>query len=1144
MATPGRDRVQPWLQNPANRPDDDRELLNSLNNLSLSSSPSIPTAPAPPTARSPHLTRLATSPNSNGNLNSRPGRTPSASPSTRAPSRSLVHRASLNNLSSQSQSATPALLRKTSINSLHSSSSITPSRAPSRRASYNHLLSPSTSKSPLNGFPQTMEEFKERPVLTAASVASGYMEKELELLHPNSTQSHNAETMVVLHDSCYGHRFSRPQTTKRDLGYIVERPERIQACVLGVAMAYVRLGERHCDGKYPIHPDLDPHSLPSVPFRIHKTNRKLALDSTTVTNVHGGKWMEELKIMCNAAESKLSQSKNEISRPDMNRGPSAEPPKELHSGDLYLCEESLDAFEGALGAVCEAVDEIFSDSPCKRAFVVIRPPGHHCSASYPSGFCWLNNVHVGIMHGFMNHGLTHAAIIDFDLHHGDGSQAIALAHSSRNYARGKGLPKNAPAWQKTTIGYFSMHDINSFPCEDGDLRKVSNASVCISERQLLSAWNVHLDYWNSDVEFWKLYQSKYSILLEKARSYLRSETERYRALGQVPKAAIFLSAGFDASEWEADSMQRHAVKVPTDFYARITRDVVKMASEEGLSVEDRVISVLEGGYSDRALYSGVLSHLGGLAGGDDSVSPKEGISGGLAYEMASRIGSLSRRNTLTESELKFPYDPSWWSASELDRLDATMDPPSQEPAKKPRNFTPGNYSSPTQASSAKAIDPTKVRRVSGYASSQWSISRPPTPPAPDVPWNTAAHELGKLLIPRDRQINSYNHLELKELSAKAKRTRQSEIEQSVTDDGVGAKSKRARQSEVEQSVADDGVGSIPAAVPTRPPIRKSQRERKPARPSYQIENEESKTRRRTVAGSSVLATENARARGIPTQNGLRLDQQSNGAAAFTTNDEPSAIPRPSTSQSTRPKSSLNTRRQVSTGLGAKKIRPPPQKVTNVQAPVAAFPARPEPSVSTFRESTQTTSSTVDMDGITNSMKKIKIKVLTKEKKEARERAKAEAEAEAAKKAEDGEKPIQADTYTLPAATGEVQGAIHFPRYDAAYINTQSNESAIVPEPQFILPSQQAPLPAVQIPIISTPVEVSHPYYRPASSASSVITSPGRRGGHNFTPTSNIPFSPQPVQESQSMSRDNVPILPRSPRNDNGVWERPETPQSR
>lgn len=954
-----------------------------------------------------------------------------------------------------------------------------------------------------------MEEFKEKPAPTAASVASTYLEKELEVLHPNSTQYRNAETMVVLHDSCYGHRYSRHQTTKRDLGFIVERPERIQACTLGVAMAYIRLGERHCDGKNPIHPDLDPFSLPNVPFRILKTDRKLAIGSTTVTNVHGSDWMENLKSMCNAAESNLSQSKNEVSRPE----------KELHSGDLYLCEESLNAFEGALGAVCEAVDEIFSNSPCKRAFVVVRPPGHHCSASDPSGFCWLNNVHVGIMHGFMNHGLTHAAIIDFDLHHGDGSQAIALAHSSRC---GKGLPKNAPAWQKTTIGYFSMHDINSFPCEDGDIQKISNASICISEKQLLSAWNVHLDNWSSDVEFWKLYQSKYSILLEKARSYLRSETERYHALGQEPKAAIFLSAGFDASEWEAGSMQRHAVKVPTDFYARITRDVVKMATEEGLSVEGRVISVLEGGYSDRALYSGVLSHLGGLAGSDGAVTPKEGISGGLAYEMASRIGSLSRRNTLTESEMKFPYDPSWWSAPELDRFDATMDSPSQElPAKKPRNFTPGNYSSPTQASSAKAVDPTKVRRsVSGYSLSQWSISRPPTPPPPDVPWNTAAHELGKLLIPKDCRVNSYDYRELKEM---------------------GAKAKRARQSEIEQSAAVSGADFNPAVPPAPPPIRKSQRERKPARPSYSVENEDSKTRRRTVAGSSMLATENvrsshfltyckapnndlqARARGIPTQNVQRLTQQIDLGPTSATTEERSAIPRPATSQSVRPKSSLYLRQQPSAGLDARKIRPA-KKLPTSRAQGTTQPPKPESSATTPGESTQAATDPIEV--IDNQMKKIRIKVLTKEKKEARQKA------EAIKKEEEEKKAVQ-DSYTLPAV-------IPTPPLDAAQINGSST----IPGPQVPLPSELGSHPAAQMSLEATPIEANAPCHHPAPSVSPANVGPGQWGGHHFTPTSSIPFSPRSVQQSQSMSRDNVPVPLRSPRKDNGVWEIPETPQSR
>lgn len=106
------------------------------------------------------------------------------------------------------------------------------------------------------------------------------------------------------------------------------------------------------------------------------------------------------------------------------------------------------------------------------------------------------------------------------------------------------------------------------------------------------------------------------MLLDKTRNYLRTQTERLRLVpnGSKPKGAIFLSAGFDASEWESDGMQRHKVNVPTEFYARLTRDVVRIAAEEGSAVDGRIISVLEGGYSDRALCTGVFSHLSGLAG--------------------------------------------------------------------------------------------------------------------------------------------------------------------------------------------------------------------------------------------------------------------------------------------------------------------------------------------------------------------------------------------------------------------------------------------------------------------------------------------------------------------------------------------------
>lgn len=689
-----------------------------------------------------------------------------------------------------------------------------------------------------------MEREVERPPRpTAVSIAYNHFEKELEL-HRREDDTRHADTIAILHDSCYGHRFSRPRTSKASLSTIVERPERIQACILGLSVAYIRLGERHSDGLYPLHPSQDPSMIPSGPFRIRKTTRKLSLSSQAVANVHGAKWMEELKIMCNNAEGKLALNGKELIRPEMHRSAGEAAPTKLHEGDLYLCAESLEAMEGALGAVCEGVDSVFEGSTSgngpHRAFVTIRPPGHHCSASYPSGFCWLNNVHVGISHAALTHGLTHAAIIDFDLHHGDGSQAIAWEHN----ARANGLSKNALPWKKTSIGYFSIHDINSYPCEMGDEEKVKNASLCIENAHGQSMWNVHLQSWKTEAEFWELYETKYSIILEKTRNYLRNQTERLRGNfnGPKPKGAIFISAGFDASEWESDGMQRHKVNVPTEFYARITRDIVRIASEEGTSVEGRVISVLEGGYSDRALYSGVLSHVTGLAGGAPMIIKQERTQSGLGFEMGQKIGGYSDDNYTAEpvvSEVP-EYDPLWWSRSRLDQLDLTLHPtgpPPPEP-KKPREGPAPTYSSPTQSFINKVVSPSSRRSVSSMSinggSSPRSYSRPPTPPPPEVHWTVAAHELSKLLIPSDRQVGSCRP---EDLSAEATRVR------------------RDRQSILTPPASVSGSDQTEQQQPT---TRMALRTRKTAKPIVEEEEEVKKpktNRRKTVAGAASLAAD-------------------------------------------------------------------------------------------------------------------------------------------------------------------------------------------------------------------------------------------------------------------------------------------------
>ncbi len=482
-------------------------------------------------------------------------------------------------------------------------------------------------------------------------------------------------------------------------------------------------------------------------------------------------------------------------------------------------DDRLFSDEAEDGGVCEAVDTVFGPENTTRAFVCIRPPGHHCSSNFPSGFCWLNNVHVGIAHAAMTHGLTHAAIIDFDLHHGDGSQSIAWDH---NLKASGNLPKNASPYSKTPIGYFSLHDINSYPCEWGDEEKIKNASLCVENAHGQSIWNVHLEPWKNHTDFWRLYESRYNVLLDKTRIFLRHHTANIssKTNGNKAKAAIFLSAGFDASEWEGAGMQRHKVNVPTDFYARFTSDVVKLAEEEGLGVEGRVVSVLEGGYSDRALTSGVLSHLCGLTNdsGAHAVQP-EPVETGLTSAMAKQMGMLSMTeqvhgdtSAIEQVAAGIAYNPDWWANHHLETLEVMVNPVPESQAKA-KDKVGGNYSSPTQASTAKMTDPVRERRsLSGLAEGRVSTEPEPVPPPPDVEWAVASYELSRLLIPTDRQTLSCRHDELNAEATKVRRERQSTIGLPSNESGSEMDQRmQLRDRKVKAPAADENPKSVPKA---------------------------------------------------------------------------------------------------------------------------------------------------------------------------------------------------------------------------------------------------------------------------------------------------------------------------------------------
>ena len=907
------------------------DISESLRNMSTSAA-SSPLSSAPVT---PNLNHAPSTPTQR-NTPSRPG-----TAQRRTSQSKELHRTT----------SSPRLMRKSSRSSLGGDEE----KRPTPKRSISNLIAG------LREAQGTMEPIKEPVILTAPDVAAIHFTRELE-----AHASTEAETVVILHDACYGHRYSRPKTTKTTLSMIVERPERIHASALGAATAYVRLGGHHEGAPNAPHPVRRPETAP--PFKIRRTARAMDIRSSYVTAVHGTAWMSELRNLCTATGERLAKGDKELQR---STTPNGVEPKKLHEGDLYLATESLNAFQGALGGVADAVDTVFT-SNTKRAFVAIRPPGHHCSADYPSGFCWLNNVHVGLEYAHQTYGLTHAAIIDFDLHHGDGSQAITWARNKQNKDKRWNAKPNSKIKLGPEIGYYSLHDINSYPCEMGDDEKVQAASLCVENAHSQSIWNVHLQPWKTIDEFWELYESRYRILLDKARVFLR----HHSAQRKDAKAAVFISAGFDASEWEGAGMQRHKVNVPTEFYARFTHDIRALASEPGSGCDGRVVSVLEGGYSDRALCSGVLSHLSGLCG-----SPICSKSTAPNGDIAGQLDSAMRGMSLNGTRTSFTYDPDWWSAANLTALENKINPPPPSaPGKKMRVGQQPTYATPTESFAYKVVDPNKfARSISGTMREVSMPARAPTPPPPEVNWVIATQELSKLLIPTDRQTKSFTAEELAGPKPE-KKVRQSAI-------GLGVSTEDVLKPRETRSNRRQTLHDLPLSVADAPAV-----------PALQ--------QRKTSRRSSLASTTSALSAGSEQPPVPALPQ-----IITTTNTtmQPPVAPGP-----------------ASAGMQVKKTR----VLTNGRKPAAPASAPVSPAVRQMSSNlTHGTNGASDgLDALANGMKKISLKVGSREEhdRKLKEQRDAANKARAAKAAE---------TRRVNMAAKKAAAAVVVPALPATSTNT-------------------------------------------------------------------------------------------------------------
>ncbi|KAF5317544.1 hypothetical protein D9619_013147 [Psilocybe cf. subviscida] len=419
-------------------------------------------------------------------------------------------------------------------------------------------------------------------------------------------------TAIFLQNACLHHRFIRSKASSD----IVERPERLRAINIGLSAAIARLE--------PVFQPLPVGAAPSTSAvgssaaginDLAEVMNKLRIDATPTAgaghvtpsrspvtivqsdaqidmlahpavkfvhgDIDGDVYLENLSKWIRESQDNVSKGGSEI-------------PEGLSQGDLYLCPTSINALQGAVGTVCEAVDRIMLSTrgetgalePLHRAFVAIRPPGHHCGEDTPSGFCFLNNVAIAAAHG-------------------NGTQSIVWDINEETYRqvleRQGGSPNPVTGPQ---LYYGSIHDILSYPCEDGKIDLVQAASVSLHKSHGQYIENVHLETYTSEDHFWNdLYKNQYSKVLDKAGAFLDSTG------GPGDDILFFISCGMDACEHEYESMSRHNRKVPTSFYHRFARDTCAMSDKYAKS---RLISVLEGGYSDRALISGAMAHLSGL----------------------------------------------------------------------------------------------------------------------------------------------------------------------------------------------------------------------------------------------------------------------------------------------------------------------------------------------------------------------------------------------------------------------------------------------------------------------------------------------------------------------------------------------------
>lgn len=227
--------------------------------------------------------------------------------------------------------------------------------------------------------------------------------------------------------------------------------------------------------------------------------------------------------------------------------------------DTFLSPGSASAAVHAAGAGVAAVDAVMLGAD-PLAFCAVRPPGHHATGDTAMGFCLFNNIAVAAAYARDHYGLERIAIIDFDVHHGNGTQAIFE--------------------QDPKVAYFSTHQSDLFP-HTGSMR----------ERGVGNIRNVLLPPGSGGFRFRNVWADDMLPQIEAFRPQL-----------------VLVSAGFDAHmrDPQADLM------LEAEDFAWLTAELVKIARQHA---SGRLVSMLEGGYDLQALRESTVAHVQALCAG-------------------------------------------------------------------------------------------------------------------------------------------------------------------------------------------------------------------------------------------------------------------------------------------------------------------------------------------------------------------------------------------------------------------------------------------------------------------------------------------------------------------------------------------------